>query len=269
MSILSSHAASWHSDKWYRRAWYIWPQTISLLLIGWLFVGVLLKPIPWAAPQTQTPPTAKAQPPAQPAPQRQPDPQFDETICSRSNLRDALNVCTRLIDAGRTEFYFRRAQIYFRNGDYDRAIADLSAFIQLNPNSVRALNDRALSYERKGEYDRAIADYSEVIRLDKGSWSSLWYSNRGSAYEKKGELDKALADFREALSHGSTTASEDIKRIEGAIVKALNDRGLSYAKKDEYDPAIADYTEAIRLDRGSALSYSNRGSAYEKKRRAR
>jgi len=74
-----------------------------------------------------------------------------------------------------------------------------------------------LSYERKGEYDRAIADYSEVIRLDKGSSSSLWYSNRGSAYEKKGELDKALADFREAQNKGSTTASEDINRLERAI----------------------------------------------------
>jgi tetratricopeptide (TPR) repeat protein len=60
-------------------------------------------------------------------------------------------------------------------------------------------------------------------------------------------------------------ASEDVKRVERAIVKALNDRGLSYAKKDEYDRAIADYTEAIRLDRGSAFWYSNRGSAYEKK----
>ena len=46
MSILSSHAASWHSDKWYRRAWYIWPQVASLLLVvGWVFAGVLLKPI--------------------------------------------------------------------------------------------------------------------------------------------------------------------------------------------------------------------------------
>jgi tetratricopeptide (TPR) repeat protein len=186
MSIRSSHADSWDSDKWYRRAWYIWPQAISLLLIGWLFVGVLLKPMPWAAPQTQTPPTPKPQPPAQPAPQRQPGPQPDETICSRSNSHDALNACTRLIDAGQPGFYFFRAQIYFRNGDYDCAIADLSAFIRLNPNNVRALNDRGLSYERKGDYDRAIADYSEVIRLVKGS--SLSYSNRGSAYEKKGEL---------------------------------------------------------------------------------
>ena len=94
-----------------------------------------------------------------------------------------MNACNRLIVAGKTGFYFHRAQIYFRNGDYDRAIADLSAFIQLNPNNVRALNDRGLSYEKKGEYDKAIADYSEVIRLDKGS--ALSYFNRGSAYEKR------------------------------------------------------------------------------------
>src|SRR5262249_23512421 len=102
--------------------------------------------------------------------------------------------------------------------DYDRAIEDLSAFIRLNPNNVRALNDRGSSYEIKGDYDRAIADYSEVIRLaGKESPRWVWYTNRGSAYEKKGELDKALADFREALNNGNTAASEDINRVEQAI----------------------------------------------------
>jgi hypothetical protein len=48
-------------------------------------------------------------------------------------------------------------------------------------------------------------------------------------------------------------------------VAALNERGLSYASKGDYDRAIGDYTEAIRLDRKSVLSFSWRGSAYEKK----
>jgi tetratricopeptide (TPR) repeat protein len=104
---------------------------------------------------------------------------------------------------------------YFTNGDYDRAIEDFSAFIHQNPYSDKGLNERGLSYAKKGEYDRAIADYTEAIRLNREPVGP--YINRGSAYETKGELDKALADFREALSHGSTTASEDIKRIEGAI----------------------------------------------------
>jgi tetratricopeptide (TPR) repeat protein len=369
MSILSSHAASWHSDKWYRWAWYIWPQAISLLRVGWLFVGALLKPTPWAQPKPSTPAQCNAFVQLRDDAQKKalavrtavehkvdrkeictlvqpyyaaesavvkfleenktrcgipdeaikaakdnhehtdkfrtvtcseapgPKPESDEKICGYPNSASDLNACSRLIDAGRTEFYFWRARGYLRFEDYDRAIEDLSKFIQLNPNDVGALNDR------------------------------------GSAYERKGELNKALADFREALSHGSTTASEDINRVERAIallqaticsqgnsrdalnacsrlidsgqlkfyfrrgeiyfrngdsdraiadlsafillpldlrgnpnsVEALNDRGVSYAEKRDYDRAIADYTEAIRLDRGSALSYSNRGFAYEEK----
>jgi tetratricopeptide (TPR) repeat protein len=290
MSILSSHAASWHGDKWYRRGWYIWPQAASLLVVGWVFAGVLLKPVPWAQPQPPAKPAERTQPqpPAKPAerynceqrytpgcPQTppaakdgsppSPQPNTDVAICSGGSSHDALAACGRLIDKGLVRYYFNRAQIHFRNGAYDWAIEDFSAFIRLNPNSVAALNERGLSYASKGDYDRAIGDYTEAIRLDKKS--VLSFSWRGSAYEKKGELNKALEDFREA-SRGSTAvagASEDVKRVERAIVKALDDRGLSYAKKDEYDRAIVDYTEAIRLDRGSALSYSNRGSAYEKK----
>jgi len=208
MSILSSHAGSWHGDKWYRRAWYIWPQAISLLLVGGLFAGTLLKPIPWAQPQA--PPAAPKPPPQPKEPERKTSPQTgsDEAICSHSNWANALSACSRLIDAGKTGFYYWRAQIYLKNKDYDRAIEDLSAFIGRNPNNVWALNDRGSSYEIKGDYDRAIADYSEVIRLaGKASPRWVWYTNRGSAYEKKGELDKALADFREALNNGNTTAS--------------------------------------------------------------
>src|SRR6476659_358271 len=100
MNILASHAALWHNDRWYRRAWYIWPQTISLLLIGWLFVGELPKPPepPWA------PPPPKPAPPPRPVPPRQPD---DEIICWVQNSSPgALNACNRLIDKGHTGFYF-------------------------------------------------------------------------------------------------------------------------------------------------------------------
>jgi tetratricopeptide (TPR) repeat protein len=248
MSILPSHAASWHSDKWYRRAWYIWPQAISLLFVGWFFAGALLKPIPWAEPKTQAPPTTKDGPQAQPTTPRSPpspQPNTDVTICSQGSSHDALAACSRLIDKGVVGVYFSRAQIYFRNGDYDRAIADFSAFIRLNPNSVAAFNERGLSYAKKGDYDRAIADYSEAIRLDRGS--VLPYSNRGSAYEKKGELDKALADFREALRHGSTTATEDVNRVEQAI-RSLSSKyvvngfgGLGLGTRVSFD--TSDYRE--------------------------
>src|SRR5262249_51101716 len=160
MNVLSSHAALWHNDRWYRRAWYIWPQTISLLLIGWLFV----------APQTETtkpqPPSAKTQTPRKPRPPAKPTPpQGDETTCAQVNSPDALAACSRLIEANRLGFYFNRAQIYVRNGDYDRAIADLSEYIHLVPNNAVALTERGLSYAKKGEDGHAIADYTEAITL--------------------------------------------------------------------------------------------------------
>ena len=215
MSILSSHAASWHSDKWYRRAWFIWPQVASLLVVGWMFAGV------------PNPPWARTEPP-QPTPREPaPRPDTDKVICSLDfrYSRDALlNACDRLIDKGAVWPYLMRARFYFWNGEHDRAIEDFSAFIHKYPNSDTGFNERGLSYAKKGEYDRAIVDYTEAIRLNRKPDGP--YINRGSAFEKKGELDKALADFREALSHGSTTAPEDIKRIEGAI-QSLPASGLS------------------------------------------
>jgi len=143
MSILSSHAGSWHSDKWYRRAWYIWPQVASLLVVGWVFAGVLLKPNPpWAVPQ---PPARPPQPT-----ERQPSPDTEICWLGSGYSRDAtLNACGRLINKGAVWPYYRRAQIYFWNGNYDRAIEDFSAFIHQNPYSDKGLNERGLSYAKK------------------------------------------------------------------------------------------------------------------------
>jgi tetratricopeptide (TPR) repeat protein len=167
VSILSSHAASWHSDKCYRRAWYIWPQLASLLVVGWVFAGVLNPP--WAHPE---PPPPK---------RTTPRPDTDETICwlgSGYSRVAILNACGRLIDKADWP-YFKRAQFYFRNGDYDRAIEDFSVYIRKYPNSEKGFNERGLSYAKRGEYDRAIADYTEAIRLNREPVGL--YINRGSA----------------------------------------------------------------------------------------
>ena len=168
------------------RAWSLIERLNDSQASGWVFRQYIVctppaeKPQPLALPEPQR----QTWPPALPELQRQtwPLPDSYEAICLESNSANALSACTSLIDGGRTGFYFWRAQIYLTNGDYDRAIEDLSAFIRLNPN-----------------------------------WSALPYYSRGSAYEKKGELDKALTDFREALKKGSTKVSDDINRVERAI----------------------------------------------------
>ena len=47
-----------------------------------------------------------------------------------------------------------------------------------------------------GVYDKAIADFSEAIRLDPRNPNH--YTNRGRAWASKGDQGKANADFKEA-----------------------------------------------------------------------
>ena len=50
------------------------------------------------------------------------------------------------------------------NGSYDRAIADYTQAIRLNPNIRDVFYNRAYAYTAKHDYDKAIADYAEAIR---------------------------------------------------------------------------------------------------------
>ena len=58
---------------------------------------------------------------------------------------------------------------------------------------------RGISYAKKGDYDKAIADYTEAIRLDPKDAAA--YYNRGTSYAHKGDYDKAIADYTEIAEH--------------------------------------------------------------------
>ncbi len=62
--------------------------------------------------------------------------------------------------------YFDRAEEHRNKGDYDRAIADYTEAIRLNPQLANAYANRGNSYYYKKDYDRAIADYEAALRID-------------------------------------------------------------------------------------------------------
>ena len=69
---------------------------------------------------------------------------------------------------------------YANKGDWDKAIADCSEAIRLNPKLAVVYGYRGFAYDSKGDYDNAIADYTEAIRLD--SKLAVAYYSRGNAY---------------------------------------------------------------------------------------
>jgi lipoprotein NlpI len=181
--------------------------------------------------------------------------QSDLATCKKAALGDeAIAACGRVIASGKVSAgdlvsaYVERCINYDFKGDYDRAIADCTEAIRLNPKYAPAFGDRGDAHYHKGDYDRAIADDTEAIRLDPKY--ALSFSGRGDAYLAKQNYDRAIADYNEAI------------RLDPKYFWAFNSRGIAYFAKQDYDRAIADYTEAIRLDPKYDLAYVNRGDVY-------
>jgi cytochrome c-type biogenesis protein CcmH/NrfG len=62
--------------------------------------------------------------------------------------------------------YIALGDAYAKEGDYDRAIAEYTQAIRLDPNDVLAYYLRGFAYWNKGDYDRANADYKALLRID-------------------------------------------------------------------------------------------------------
>ena len=92
--------------------------------------------------------------------------------------------------------YYERARTYSDKGDFDRAIADCTAAIRLDPNYADAFQMRARTYLRKGGLDKAIADCDAAIHCE---GQAAFFCDRAYAYQKKGNLEKAIADYTIAI----------------------------------------------------------------------
>src|SRR5262245_14812474 len=88
--------------------------------------------------------------------------------------------------------------------DIDRRIQGCSDRIVQYPRDATAFFNRATAYLGKGDFDRAIADYTRIIQIDPAY--SITYYYRGTAYENKERYDLAIADFTKTVelnpSHG-------------------------------------------------------------------
>jgi tetratricopeptide (TPR) repeat protein len=96
--------------------------------------------------------------------------------------------------------YSGRAQAYRFGGQKDKAIADFSAAIALQPGHAELYHNRGATYFEQGDYDNAITDCGRAIGLYPGDGgNALTYLIRGRAYKVKRMFKEARADFTKAL----------------------------------------------------------------------
>jgi tetratricopeptide (TPR) repeat protein len=79
---------------------------------------------------------------------------------------------------------------WYKQREYDRAIAEYNYAIGLDPNYATPYTSRGNCWLAKKECDRAIDDYTQAIRLDPNNTEGIDdYMNRALAYNAKGGRD--------------------------------------------------------------------------------
>jgi tetratricopeptide (TPR) repeat protein len=160
--------------------------------------------------------------------------------------------------------YSDRADKYYEKKEYDKAIADYSAALKIDPNYIEAFIYRGITYSFKREWEKAIADFNVALKIDANCakdinpFLAIAYERRGLTYIDKKEYDKAIADYNAALKINPDKA----KTIDHRFVVAFLMRGSTYIDKKEYDKAIADCNDALKIDPNYADAFFLRGNAY-------
>jgi tetratricopeptide (TPR) repeat protein len=121
--------------------------------------------------------------------------------CHDESGDSAIAACTRAIGGKLPKrsiaiAYTSRGVEWRRKGQVDRAIADHTQAIKLDPKLSEAFYNRGNAYGEKGDHDRAIADYDQAIRLDPRSAGA--FNNRGLARRQKGDTAGGDTDIARA-----------------------------------------------------------------------
>ncbi len=96
--------------------------------------------------------------------------------------------------------YFAQGDYDYEQGDCDKAIANYTRAIELNPNLAEAYNNRAYVYMVKKDYAAALPDLDRAIQLRPTYVNALM--NRGDIYNYYFAIDyeRAVADYDRVLT---------------------------------------------------------------------
>lgn len=181
-----------------------------------------------------------------------------ERAHKRGNDTAAIAQATRAIETGSltatdlTRILRFRARVYRETGAGDRAIADYTALIDLDPQDAVAFVDRGWAFYQQALPDRAIADYTTALRLRPEY--ALAYNNRCVAYLDKQLYDRAIDDCSRSIA----------LNLEPNLQWAYRNRALAHGNSGDHDRAIEDFTAAIRIDPQYADAYVGRGWSYSR-----
>lgn len=174
-----------------------------------------------------------------------------ESIIANDDYREALKHYDSVISPRNPDavMLYRRGAAYGGLGEADKALADFSLAIKLDPQRSRAYLDRGMLLATTSRaYQRAIDDFNRVLEIDPRNVTAL--VARGSALSQLDRQGEAIVDLSRAIE------------LAPNISEARYFRGVAYQRLSDPSAALRDYDEAIRLNPHNVAALVNRAGIY-------
>lgn len=136
------------------------------------------------------------------------------------------------------ETFFAKGEQLKQKEDYKGASEAYTKAIELDPENVNAMLQRAFCYNVMGDYEKSISDYSKIISLKPDHKFS--YLSRGSARNKLKKYKEAIGDFDKVIT------------LDPDNQEAYNNRGFAKMGLDDKDGACKDWNKSKKLGNSEA-----------------
>jgi tetratricopeptide (TPR) repeat protein len=179
-----------------------------------------------------------------------------------------------------TRIYNNLALEYIKRKEYDKAETELKKALIIKPDYRYALASLGYIYFKKGDYDRALEYYRDS---QKKKPIPISFYITGNIFEIKGEPDRAIEEYRRAVAmdfeidmahlrlamlydkkgdiERAQRQYEDFNMLNGNVAQAHYNLGIIYGKKG-YIKAIDEFKKAIQLDPDYGEAHYNLAITY-------
>lgn len=126
-----------------------------------------------------------------------------------------------------------RAKDFEHMRQYDKAEADWTARLMVEPIIASHYADRGYFHLRRGSYDKALADFAAGASRDRKK--AIYWLGEGEVFTERGAHQAAIERYTAAV------------QSDPAMIKAYLARASAYNYVAMYTEALADYDKAIAL----------------------
>ena len=177
---------------------------------------------------------------------------------------------------------FNKAQAYFSNGQYEKAVRETNRLLFLNNSDIHVLDLRAKSYVELERYQEAIGDYEHILRWDprnamayagigKIHWLEEDYNSAENFLLRAVSLEPDNAQFllllgRAMIKNESYQKADEFlflaKEIDPTQANVYFYRGIAQANLGDVLGSAAQFNAYLRYSPDNLIAHYNRGFAF-------